>query len=307
MRALATAVAVLSTLLAASGCGGSGAKPTAHYTTTPPTNGNAMSQPVAQRSSNSGAGPLVVPISAKRRHSLEPTSLCRPFPLADSSGNSGDCRQQNCPSVPDKLIVRSPHAIWVDLVTGSWSRTASGRRVEVPHSPGICLDDLHPVPVVIAIDPRQVDVHHQLKVSLYYPKGAIRRYKRPVVVTVPPLATARVREDVRVARASNRLFSIFPTVPSTARCAIPDGAIGTKPIPGTCETTIRARRTMEPSWSVTFTETWPPCLSGYCPPPYRWRHHTWRVIEGETIVKPGTKPHVYAIHSRGATAPQDYK
>jgi hypothetical protein len=59
--------------------------------------------------------------------------------------------------------------------------------VQVPHKPGICLADLHPVPVVIAINPDQVDVHHQVKVSLYYPKFATPRYKRPVVLTAPPL------------------------------------------------------------------------------------------------------------------------
>jgi len=59
----------------------------------------------------------------------------------------------------------------------------------VPGGPsgGICLSDLHPVPVVIAIDPTQIDVQHQLKVSLYYPQGVIRRYKRPAVFSVPPL------------------------------------------------------------------------------------------------------------------------
>jgi hypothetical protein len=209
------------------------------------------------------------------------------------------------PSVPDKLIARSPHAIWIDLVTGSWGRTASGRRVEVPRSPGICLDDLHPVPVVIAIDPRQIDVHHQLKVSLYYPKGAIRRYRRPVVVTVPPLATARTREEVRVARSSNlRLFSIFPKVPGERQCLIPDGSTQQR-FAGICQTSVRSRPTHEPSVSVTFTERWWP----HCPPmaacsPRALRHHTWRVIEGETIVTPRAKLHVYATRSRGARAPQ---
>lgn len=214
----------------------------------------------------------------------------------------------NCPSVPAKLIVQSPHAIRVDLVVGSWSKTASGLRVRVPRSPGICLDDLHPVAVVLAISPKQIDVYNQLRVSLYYPKGVIRRYKRPVVVTVPPLATSRVREEVKVARGSNRLFSIFPRVPGSRVCLIPDGALGSKAFQGECETRVRPRRTMEPSFSVTFTESW----WLHCPPmaacsPRALRHHTWQVIEGETIVKPGTKPRVYATHSRGALAPQLYK
>ena len=45
----------------------------------------------------------------------------------------------NCPSARWKLIVRSPHAIRVNLVVGSWTRTASGLRLRVPHSPNISL------------------------------------------------------------------------------------------------------------------------------------------------------------------------
>lgn len=309
MRALATAVAVLAGVLAASGCGGSGAKLTAHHTITPPTTGGAVSQPVAQRSSHNGTGPLVVPISATEMRSLKqhlfgarflsPTRLAIPAIVGSS----------NCPSVPAELVVRSPHAIRVDLVVGSWSRTASGLRVRVPHSPGVCLTDLHQVPIVIAIDPKQIDVHHRLKVSLYYPKGVIRRYGRPVVVTVPPLATARVREEVRVARSSNPgLFSIFPKVPGARRCAIPADAPSPRRYQGICQTNVRPRRTMEPSVSVDFTESWWP----HCPPmaacsPRDLRHHTWQIIEGEPIVRPGAKLHVYATHSRGATPPQLYK
>jgi hypothetical protein len=298
MSWLATAVAAIVAVLVVAGCGSS-------HANKPPT--SAVSPlPAISTSPIPNTHPVILPISPKGMRGINPPDRAR-FLSPTRLAIAGIAGSSNCPSVPVKLIVESPHAIRIQLAVGSWGRTASGRRVQVPHRPRICLADLHPIPVVIAINPQQIDVHHQLKVSLYYPSFAVRNNKRPVVVTVPPLATARVREEVRVARASNRLFSIFPTAPDTARCAIPDGANGTKPIPGTCETIIRARRTMEPSWSVTFTETWPPCLSGYCPPPYRWRHHTWSVIGGETIVKPGTKPHVYAIHSRGATAPQDYK
>lgn len=266
-------------------------------------------QAVAQRTSDNGAGPLVVPISATTMRSLKqhlysarflsPTRLAIPAIIGSS----------NCPSVPDKLMARSPHAIRVDLVVGSWRRTASGLRVRVPHAPKTCLDDLVPLPVVIAIDPKRIDVHRQVKVSLHYPKGVVRRYKRPVLLVVPPLATARIREDVRVARSSNlRLFSIFPKAPGERRCAIPDGARSRRPYSGICRTSVRSRQTHEPSVSVTFTESWWP----HCPPltacsPRALRHHTWQVVEGETIVEPGTKPRVYATHSRGATAPQDYK
>jgi hypothetical protein len=305
MRALATAVAVIASVLVASGCGGTGAKQTAHYTTMPPTTSGAMAEPVAQRTKRSGSGPLVVPISAKTRQSLEqrlyiarflsPTRLAIPRIFGSS----------NCPSVPAGLIVQSPRAIRVNLVVGSWSRTDFGRRVEVSQSSGACLDDLHPVPVVISINPKQIEVHHWLKVSLYYPKGAIRRYKRPVVVTVPPLATARVRQEVTVARTSNPLFSIFPRVPGERPCMIPDGSPSPRSYNGICRTSVRTRQTHEPSVSVSFTESWWP----HCPPmtacsPRALRHHTWQVIEGEPIIRPGAKFHIYATKSKGAKAPQ---
>ena len=257
MRALATAAAVISGVLVGSGCAGSS------HATTPPTTSGAVAQPVAQRSSNNGTGPLVVPISANamrnlKRHLysarfLSPTRLAIPGILGSS----------NCPSVPVKLIVRSPHAIRVKLVVGSWSRTASGLRRRVAHSPHTCLDDLVPSPVVISINPKQIDVHHPLKVSLYYPEGVVRRYKRPVVFTVSPLATARIREGVRVARSSNPgLYSIFPKVPGERRCSIPADAPSPRRYQGICQTSVRSRRTMEPSVSVDFTESWWP----HCPP-----------------------------------------
>jgi hypothetical protein len=59
------------------------------------------------------------------------------------------------------------------------------------------LDNLVPTPVVIAINPKPIDVHHSLKVSVYYPKGVIRRYKRPVVITAPPLKALRVIPEHR--------------------------------------------------------------------------------------------------------------
>ena len=97
----------------------------------------------------------------------------------------------SCPSVPIKLVVQTPalHAIRVDLTVGSWHRLGSGRRVQVPHLPpgGGCLDNLVNSPVVIAINPNEINVYHRLTIRLYYPKGTIRRYQRPVVLTAPPL------------------------------------------------------------------------------------------------------------------------
>ena len=204
MRTPAIAIVVLATVLVASGCAGSG--------TAKPATSVVWPAAVDPAGSTSVARPVVLPISPKGMRGLDPPRAAR-FLSSTRLAIAGVAGSSNCPSVPDKLVVRSPHAIRLDLVIGSWSKTASGLRVRVPHSPGICLDDLVPTPVVIAIDPQQIDVHHRLKVSLYYPKTVIRRYKRPVVFTVPPLPTAQVREEVRVARASDlRLFSIFPTV-----------------------------------------------------------------------------------------------
>jgi hypothetical protein len=158
--------------MAAAGCGGS----------------SAVSQPVARTTPSRGTGALVIPMSANAMQYLKRHLYSARFLSATRVAIPGIAGSSNCPSVPSKLAVRSRHAVRVDLVVGSWSRTASGRRVRVPHSPNICLDDLVPTPVVISIDPRRIDVHDQLKVSLYYPKGVIRRYERPVVFTVPPLA-----------------------------------------------------------------------------------------------------------------------
>jgi hypothetical protein len=163
--------------LALGGCAGSGSSHPA--TTDGPSNG-PRPLPIATR-------PPIVPLDPKilsrlkHLHGarfLSPTRLAIPRILGSS----------NCPSVPDKLIVERPDAIRVNLVVGSWTRTSSGLRVRTPHRPRICLTDLAlNSPVVIAINPKQIDVHHQLKIILYYPKFAIRRYKHPVVITVPPL------------------------------------------------------------------------------------------------------------------------
>lgn len=142
--------------------------------------------PVARGGSSSGARSLVVPISAqtartlKRLHGarfISPVHLAIPAILGSS----------NCPSVPVKLVVHSRHAIRIDLAVGSWGRTASGLRVRVSHRPRVCLSDLVlNSPVVISVNPKRIDVRHRLTIRLYYPRGVILRYKRPVVVTAPP-------------------------------------------------------------------------------------------------------------------------
>jgi hypothetical protein len=170
------------------------------------------------------------------------------------------------------------------------------------------LDDLHISPVVVTINPKQIDVHHHLRVKLYYPKGVIRRYKRPVVLTAPPLAPRRVQEEAQLARASNRVFSIFPAAPGKQACVIPDGSPTRKAISGRCTTTVHPNdRTHEPEAIVTFTETWP--SSRPCPVMTACLgRHTWKVIEGTTaFAKPGAKLRLLATRSSGMRAPQDYK
>jgi hypothetical protein len=299
MRAPPTAIAVIAAVLAVAGCGSSGMKKP--RTSVVPPVAVEPTGPVVTR-------PVVLPISPKGLRGLDPPEGAR-FLSPTRLAIAGIAGSSNCPSVPRRLVVESRHDIRIDLAVGSWGRTASGRRVQVLHRPRICLADLHPVPLVIAVDPAEIDVHDQLKVSLYYPRFAVRSYKGPAIVTAPPLPTPRIRKEVRIARVSNTLFSIFPTVPGKERCVIHHNTLPGQGFRGICLTTIHTRRTMEPSWSVTFTESWGPSCppGGDCPAAQLTRHHTWQVVEGETIVKPGTKPHVYATHSRGATAPQYYK
>ncbi len=125
----------------------------------------------------------VRPAIMRRLEHLHGARFLSPTRLAFLTSGSG-----SCPSVPVRLVVQTPHAIRIDLAIGSWHRTASGLRVQVPHLPpgGACLDNLVISPVVIAINPKQIDVHHRLRVSLYYRKGVIRGHK-PVAFTAPPL------------------------------------------------------------------------------------------------------------------------
>ena len=126
----------------------------------------------------------VRPATMRRLKHLHGARFLSPTRLAFLTSGSS-----SCPSVPARLVVKTPHAIRIDLAIGSWRRTASGLRVQAPHLPpgGACLDNLVASPVVIAINPKQIDVHHRLRVSLYYRKGVIRSSKRPVVFIAPPL------------------------------------------------------------------------------------------------------------------------
>jgi len=80
-----------------------------------------------------------------------------------------------CPSLPKRLMVQSPDAI----------------RIRLSRPKGFCLDNLLMKRVVIAIDPKQINVHRRLTIRLYYPKGVIRRFWRPIVVVARALQGAQ--------------------------------------------------------------------------------------------------------------------
>ena len=75
----------------------------------------------------------------------------------------------NCPEVPKRLVVANPSSIRIRL----------GLRKPAN---GICLADLRSIPEVIAINPKQIDVHSRLAIRLY----AAPRTK-PVLRFAPPL------------------------------------------------------------------------------------------------------------------------
>ena len=90
----------------------------------------------------------------------------------------------SCPAIPDRLVVQSPHAIRIHLTMGTWRPTGSSHRLRLVHASRhtICTSDLGPTPMVVAIDPRRIDVHRRLTVYLYY-----YRSKKPIVRYAPPL------------------------------------------------------------------------------------------------------------------------
>jgi len=135
----------------------------------------------------------------------------------------------------------------------------------------------------------------------------------------PAGAGALTQREIHVARASDRLLSIFPAVPGKRRCSFPEGGTriivpegGTHITPhgihGMCSTNIRLRHDYgEPSWVVTFTQRWrrPECapdLAVYCSHPIA--NSRWEIVEGET---PTNSIRVLTTRISGATPPQLYK
>jgi hypothetical protein len=75
----------------------------------------------------------------------------------------------SCPALPNDLVALSRHAIRIHLA-----------QPEPPGRP--CTSDLRGTPVVVAVDPNRIDVHHPVKLRLYY-----YRSKRAAVSVVPAL------------------------------------------------------------------------------------------------------------------------
>jgi hypothetical protein len=84
-----------------------------------------------------------------------------------------------CPAVPNRLVVETPSRIRIHLSTGSWQG-----KLPVAHlAPGgACTADHSSAVIVIAIDPRRIDVHRRLTIRLYY-----YGIKKPAIRTAPPL------------------------------------------------------------------------------------------------------------------------
>jgi hypothetical protein len=103
---------------------------------------------------------------------LSPTRL-----LIVTSGSS------SCPAVPDKLVVVGPDTIRIHLTEGSWRR--SSRRtvlVATPPPNRICSTDLTTTPMVVTVNPKQINVHRPLTIRLYY-----YGLTKPVIRTAPAL------------------------------------------------------------------------------------------------------------------------
>jgi hypothetical protein len=158
--AVAVLLVVLGVRLAGCASGGSrhaatGAAPKPHVRASLHRDGSARSPLVVALDRGT------VPITHHRNAQLlSPTRLA-----IVTMGSTG------CPSLVKRLVVESPDAIQI--------------RLDRPNR--VCLDNLVLKRIVIAIDPKQIDVHHRLTIRLYYPKSVIRRYQRPVVVTARPL------------------------------------------------------------------------------------------------------------------------
>ncbi|HEX4323127.1 MAG TPA: hypothetical protein VHZ77_00690 [Gaiellaceae bacterium] len=149
--------------VALAGCGGSGGK---HFVTTRSSEGSSLVVAIGR---NALAGVDL----GNGATLLSPTRLA-----IVTSGSS------SCPAVPNRLVVENPDTIRIHLTLGVFRPIGnSGRTRLVTHAThAICTADLTTTPMVIAIDPKRVDVHRPLTIRLYYYTS-----KKPITRTAPAL------------------------------------------------------------------------------------------------------------------------
>jgi hypothetical protein len=89
-----------------------------------------------------------------------------------------------CPGVPNEIVVTSPHSISINVVQGVKTRRGIAAR-----RPGGCTLDLRLDRILVAINPKLVDVHHRLTIHglsrLHFKYGV--QHPRPYVPTIAPL------------------------------------------------------------------------------------------------------------------------
>ena len=174
MRRLTLLALLLAAIgLALAGCAGSSGQ---H-----PTTGTSSEKTMASRSPVATRPPVFV-VSHKAMAAVNPHTGARflsPTRLAFWTWGSG-----TCPAVPRRLVIQNSDSIRIDLTMGSWRPRGSppGRMVLVAHRPrgGGCTLDLRPTAMAIAINPRQINVHRQLTIRLFYGK-------KPAILTAPAL------------------------------------------------------------------------------------------------------------------------
>src|SRR6478672_5063642 len=82
-------------------------------------------------------------------------------------------------------------------------------------------------------------------------------HPKPTVSVRGGAEAGRIAGYVRLARDSNRYFSIFPTWPGKWRCSIPHAGLPPHTYRGTCLTRFRPALVHSPGLMVVaFTETW---------------------------------------------------
>lgn len=187
MKKLALGVLCAVVGLVSPGCGGTARRSAASAASG---SGSVKSTTLHQRISVSL--PRVVPGTRQNMGTINLRNGARflsPTRLAIETWGSG-----SCPAIPNRLSVLGPDTIRIHLILGTWRPLGSSGRIIgrnralpgmrlVPQRPnGGCTLDLRQTPMVISINPRQINVHRELTIRFYY-----YRSKKAEVRTAPPL------------------------------------------------------------------------------------------------------------------------